>query len=80
MAADTKYLQTFFEEKEIPYTDWSVESKDGTVHFFDTEVIIEFILRNVDLHSAIARQLRKIDFYNQLVISFFKYISKGLVN
>lgn len=80
MAADTKYLQVFFKEKEIPFEDWSIESKDGVTHFFDTEVIKEFILRNVDLHAKIAFQLRKIDFYNQPVIPFFKYLSQGLVN
>ena len=75
-----QYLASFFEEKKIPYKIFEIIDKSNTVHFIDTDVVIESI------HSApkteqtqIANVIRRIDFKNGDICHFLKFLAHGLV-
>jgi len=78
MTKTQRYLRTFFDEKQLPMENWEIEC-DGTVHLFDSEVVIEAIM-NAPAHEQeqIATVIRKIDFYNGNVIDFLKHLSGAL--
>lgn len=39
------YFERFFEEKELPFTEWEIEGpQTGVVHFIDSDVVIEHIM------------------------------------
>jgi hypothetical protein len=78
---DTKqYLQWFFEEKEIPFKIFEIADKSNTIHYIDTNVVIENILSTTSTEqSQIATILRKIDFKNGDVNHFLKYLAHGMV-
>jgi hypothetical protein len=58
-------LETFFEEKEIPYTNWEIEH-DGETHFIDSDVVIEAILATKVWKGA------------KLLVRFLRWILKTL--
>jgi len=75
------YLQTFFNEKNLPFAQWELEAADGTPHIISNEVVIEHI------HSApkseqerIANVIRKIDFANGNVNHFLRHLAGALIN
>jgi hypothetical protein len=73
-----RYLETFFEEKQLPVKSWEIEC-NGTVHLFDTEVVIEAIMNTPEnVKAQIADVLRKIDFHNGDVNDFLEHVSLGL--
>lgn len=77
--ATQKYLETFFEEKNVPSESWSVVDADCLVHVFSSEVVIEAILGAPDHEQEqIADILRKIDFHNGDVNHFLKHLSQAL--
>jgi len=75
-----QYLETFFEEKNLPFESWEVIAEDGTPHFIDSDVVVEAIL-NCPNHEQkkIADVIRRIDFANGNVNDFLKHLAKGLV-
>lgn len=76
-----KYLDLFFEEKEIPYISWELQDSTGTPHFIDNEYIIETVkVAPKHEQEKIADVLRKIDFHNGDVNDFLKHLAQGLVN
>lgn len=76
-----QYLETFFEEKQLPEESWEIVAEDGTPHFIDTEVVKEAILNcGSQEQKKIADVIRKIDFQNGNVNDFLKHLAKGLVN
>jgi len=81
-AASANYLKTFFEEKNLPYQSWSIESNDGTTHIIDNEVVIETILNvsSPQEQDKIADVIRRIDFASGDVNDFLKHLATGLVN
>lgn len=74
-----KYLQTFFEEKQLPHEEWELQGPSGT-NFISSEVVIEHIMI-APLHeqTQIANTIRKIDFMNGNVNHFLKHLAGALV-
>lgn len=75
----TTYFDRFFEEKELPYRMWEIV-KDDTVHFIDSEVVIEAI-KNAPAgeQKAIRNTLVAIDFRNGDVMHYLEHLAKILV-
>lgn len=76
-----KYLEVFFEEKQLPNISWQLIGPNGVEHIIDSEYVIEAIL-NAPRHEQkkIADIIRKIDFQNGDVNHFLKHLAQGLVN
>ena len=74
-----KYIEDFFEEKEIPYQEWQIEH-NGNINFIDNEFIIETI-KNCPTteQKSISNILRKIDFQNENVNHFLKHLAEGYI-
>ena len=74
-----KYLETFFDEKEIRFESWEIEH-GGQTHFIDTEYVIEAIkIAPTHEQKQVADTLRKIDFANGNVNHFLKFLAEALV-
>lgn len=75
-----RYLEIFFEEKNLPFQAWEITAPDGTIHLIDTEVVKEAIF-NAPQHEQqqIANVIRSIDFANGSVNDFMHHLAKGLV-
>lgn len=74
------YLDNFFAEKVINYTEFEIVGRDGQTHFLDTDVVIESIMNCGDVEQGkIAEVLRKIDFCNGSVSHFLAHLAEGLV-
>ena len=59
----TKYLRTFFDEKDLPVVAWIVDSPNGTPNHFDTDIIIEHLFEApIAEQEAIGAMIRRIDF------------------
>ena len=74
-----QYLETFFQEKQLPEVNWELTGPSGT-NFISNEVVIEHIL-HAPLHEQkqIANVIRKIDFMNGDVNHFLKHLAGALV-
>ena len=78
---NSEYLTAFFDEKEIPFQDWTIKAEDGTPHFISNEVVIEHIkITSEKEKSQIVSILRQIDFRNGDVNHFLNHLAQGLVN
>lgn len=77
----SKYLELFFEEKEIPYKVWEIIDNAGKNHVIDVEVVIEFV-KNLpsDAAAPVVSKLRILDFNNAPVIPFLEHIATFIVN
>jgi hypothetical protein len=74
-----QYLETFFEEKNLPFESWEIEA-DGVTHFIDSDVVVEAVLNcPTEEQKKIAEVIRQIDFKNGNVNDFLKHLAKGLV-
>jgi hypothetical protein len=74
-----KYLELFFEEKEINFEAWEIEAH-GETHFIDTDFVIELIKEApLQEQEQIVHQLRKIDFVNGNVNHFLKFLAEAYV-
>jgi hypothetical protein len=79
MTKTAKYLELFFEEKEIKYESWEIEHNDN-IHFIDTDYVIEAIkTAPAEEKEQIANTLRKIDFVNGNVNHFLKFLAEALI-
>lgn len=76
-----KYLETFFEEKQLTPQSWEIEGNDGQTHFIDSEVVIEAIMgASTGEQEGIANMIRRIDFANGNIQDYLKHLATGLVN
>lgn len=76
-----KYLKTFFEEKQLPPVSWELTADDGTVHFIDSEVVLEHMATaSVAEQNKIADVIRQIDFRNGDVNDYLKHLAGALIN
>lgn len=76
-----KYLEVFFEEKQLTPQSWEIEGNDGMTHFIDSDVVIEAIMgAPPEEQEQIANTIRKIDFVNGDVNDFLKHLATALVN
>jgi len=75
----TEWLETFLEEKNLPYEMWEIEV-DGCLHYIDSDVVIEAI-KNAPKNEQeqIKKTIIQIDFNNGNVNHFFKYLAKALI-
>lgn len=72
-------LETFFEEKQIPYTEWVIEH-DGVNNFIDSEVVIEAILKTSGPErSRIAGTLFALDLNNANVVDYLHFLAKAMI-
>ena len=77
----TKYLETFFNEKQIGYVMWDLEV-DDEVHIIDNETVIETILSGTVPESelrTIANTIRKIDFLNGDINHYLRHLAECMV-
>jgi len=75
----TQYLETFFQEKQLPEVNWELTGPSGT-NFISNEVVIEHIL-SAPLYEQkqIAQIIRKIDFANGDVNHFLHHLAGALI-
>lgn len=72
-------LETFFEEKEIPYTRWEIEN-NGEVNFIDSEVVIEAILSSQGTERAkLSSVLFQLDLRNAPIIGYLKHLAECMI-
>lgn len=77
----TKYLKTFFAEKDLPFAQWELVAQDGTTHIINNEVVIEAIGGAPrSEQEAIGNMIRKIDFVNGNVNDYLKHLAGALIN
>ena len=75
------YLDTFFEEKQLPSELFKLTDTLGTLHIMDTEAIIEIIKSAPEREQkVIADTLRKIDFVNGDVMKYLKFLAQAFVD
>ena len=74
------YLSNFFQEKQINYTMFEITDTNGLTHFIDTDFVIEAI-HNAPLNEqqVISQTLRKLDFYNQSIVEYLRFLAEVLV-
>lgn len=73
-------LEKFFEEKNVPFTQWEIEH-DGQTHFIDSEFVISAILETQgNERSKIAGTLFIMDFKNAPIVDYLHHLAKGLVH
>lgn len=74
-----KFIDTFFEEKEIPHRVFEVESNNGTMNMIPNDVVIEHIkAAPTTEQKQIEGILRKIDFMNGDVNHFLEHLAGAL--
>ena len=74
------YLTTFFAEKTINYQLFEITDTNGLTHFIDTEFVIEAILSTTSTEQqVIGNTLRKLDFFNQSINDYLKFLANALV-
>lgn len=73
-----KYIENFFDEKEIPEMIFEVEGSSG-INYIPNDVVIEHIkLAPTSEQQQIANVLRKIDFFNGDVNHFLQHLAGAL--
>ena len=79
MTKTQKYLELFFEEKEIKSESWDITHNDQ-FHIIDTDFVIELIKGASAMEQEqIANTLRKIDFVNGNVNHFLKFLAESFI-
>lgn len=81
MASAKQTLKTFFEEKNLPYQMFEIDSADG-VHIIDNETVIDIIVNQASAHEqkGILDMIVRIDFVNGNVNDYLKHLATGLVS
>lgn len=73
-----KYIENFFEEKEIPEATFEVDGPSG-INYIPNTVVIEHIkIAPTQEQQQIANILRKIEFCNGDVNDFLKHLAGAL--
>lgn len=72
-------LETFFEEKGIPYTHWEIEH-NGQTNFIDSDVVIEAILSTEGTERRkIADTLSALDFANASIVHYLRFLAECMI-
>jgi hypothetical protein len=75
-----QWFKTFFEEKNLPFAQWEIETSDGDVHLISNEVVIEAIHQApLSEQKQIQGVIRRLDFANADVNDFLKHLARGLI-
>jgi hypothetical protein len=74
-----RYLERFFEEKEVRYEMYEIE-ENGELNLIDTDYVVQAIKgAPKGEKEQIANTLRKIDFANGDVNHYLKFLAEALV-
>lgn len=77
--ASRKWLETFFEEKNLPEVTFEVKGPLGTDNMIPNTVVIDYMLAAPESErKQIVKVLRKIDFANGDVNDFLKHCAGAL--
>jgi len=77
----SRYLQTFFREKNLPTVDWSLTDDDGTVHLLTNQTVVAWIfVAPKHEQLAIGDMIRKIDFANGDINDYLKHLAGAIIN
>lgn len=72
-------LETFFKEKDIPYSLFEIEY-NGQIHLIDTDTVIKAILSTTgNERTQIAGMLFKLDFHNASILNYLQHLAICLV-
>lgn len=72
-------IKTFFEEKQIPFTQWEIEH-NGETHLIDSDVVIEAILSTEGMErSKIAGTLFALDFKNASIVDYLRFLAECMI-
>lgn len=72
-------FDTFFQEKDIPFTEWEIEY-DGQIHYITSDVVIEAILSSRGQErTQIAGVLFKLDFHNAPILDYLKHLATCMI-
>jgi hypothetical protein len=73
------FFNRFFEEKDIPFTQFKIKT-GGLTHFIDTEQVIQQIKNaNREEQNRIVEVLMKIDRKNGDILDFLEHLAKGYI-
>lgn len=74
-----KYLDTFFEEKDLPERDYIVMSKNRTENIIPSTAVIDAIKKTKGQEALqIANIIRQIDFANGNIHHFLEHLAQSL--
>lgn len=60
---------------------FEIADSEGLTHFIDTDYVIEAIQQaQITEQQVITQTLRKLDFYNQPIGEYLKFLATALVN
>lgn len=80
MSESKTYLEAFFSEKNLPYQLFEIVDGNGCTHFIDTDFVITAIhSAPINEQQVISLTIRKLDFYNQSIIDYLKFLAEVLV-
>lgn len=72
-------LERFFEEKDIPLTEWEIEH-DGEINFIDSECVIEAVLATQgNERTKIAGVLFALDIKNASIVDYLHFLAKCMI-
>lgn len=81
VSSTKKYLEMFFEEKDLDGVCWELTASNGVEHLISNDVVVEHIMIAPEQEQLqIAGILRQIDFRNGDVNHFLRHLAQGLVN
>lgn len=77
-----KYIELFFQEKNLPFEQWEIIDTKGDYHIIDNEFVIDLLLNTCGRgeQEQAADVIRKIDFANGDVNHFLRHLAQGYVN
>lgn len=69
-------LNKFFEEKQVPFTQWEIEH-EGQTHFIDSDFVIELVLGTTGKErTSIAGTLFALDFKNGSIRDYLRFLAE----
>ncbi|KOO40315.1 hypothetical protein [Priestia koreensis] len=77
----SNWFQTYFREKQLGEETWTFYI-DGESHKLSTSSIQAFICSNLDvrLQMEIKKQLVYLDYYNQDIQDYLRYLAKSILD
>lgn len=74
------YLETFFEEKDLPFKEFIVTHNEET-HFIPNDAVIDYVINSLDSvnQGKIKEVLIKLDFANADINHFLEHCASGMV-
>ena len=74
------FFTTFFNEKNLDFQYYSVESANGTTNLIPSTAVIDAIKHTKGQEAAMIKDtLIKIDFFNGDPMHFLEFMAKGMI-